>query len=316
MARKKKARQPPAELALSCEQALYEHQHGSASSALDYYTECSLKISPTHPLYRSGDLYSNLGSMYELRGEYSAALSYLQIAVAMAPGHALAHHNRGNALRGQAAVRLEPTSVFHPAADTRPPPRCMQARAARGGGGGLPALARRGVRPSLPRIDLPTTHKDARWLWCPCGLFHESLPPLPGPSGEQLAAQRLRTRGSLGDVLRQAPEYTERAVETIAAYERAVAIAPREVRPGPQRVAVAASGAVASEASAAHLNLHSGDAALAAGNVSAAQAVFETALLTLTLTLTLPLTLTLTLTLTRWARPTARPTPRTRSPRR
>ena len=112
-------------------------------------------------------------------------------------------------------------------------------------------------------------------------------PPLPGPSGEQLAAQRLRTRGSLGDVLRQAPEYTERAVETIAAYERAVAIAPREVRPGPQRVAVAASGAVASEASAAHLNLHSGDAALAAGNVSAAQAVFETALLTLTLTLTL-----------------------------
>ena len=177
MARKKKARQPPAELALSCEQALYEHQHGSASSALDYYTECSLKISPTHPLYRSGDLYSNLGSMYELRGEYSAALSYLQIAVAMAPGHALAHHNRGNALRGQAAVRLEPTSVFHPAADTRPPPRCMQARAARGGGGGLPALARRGVRPSLPRIDLPTTHKDARWLWCPCGLFHESPPP-------------------------------------------------------------------------------------------------------------------------------------------
>ena len=107
MARKKKARQqPPAELALSCEQALYEHQHGSSSSALDYYTECSLKISPTHPLYRSGDLYSNLGSMYELRGEYGAALSYLQIAVALAPGHALAHHNRGNALRGQAAVAV------------------------------------------------------------------------------------------------------------------------------------------------------------------------------------------------------------------
>ena len=115
---KKKARQPPAALALSCEQALYEHQHGSSSSALDYYKECSLKISPTHPLYRSGDLYSNLGSMYELRGEYGAALSYLQIAVALAPGHALAHHNRGNALRGQAAMRLEPTSNL---------PRCIDA---------------------------------------------------------------------------------------------------------------------------------------------------------------------------------------------
>ena len=155
MARKKKARQqPPAELALSCEQALYEHQHGSSSSALDYYTECSLKISPTHPLYRSGDLYSNLGSMYELRGEYGAALSYLQIAVALAPGHALAHHNRGNALRGQAAVRLEPSYLGippYPVADACPPSRRMQARAARGGCGGLPALARLRVRPSLPR---------------------------------------------------------------------------------------------------------------------------------------------------------------------
>lgn len=63
-------------------------------------------------------------------------------------------------------------------------------------------------------------------------------PRFPGPSGEQLAAQRSRTRGHLG--------------EAIAAYEAAVAVAPREERP--QRVAVAASGAVASEAYTAHLN--------------------------------------------------------------
>ena len=64
-------------------------------------------------------------------------------------------------------------------------------------------------------------------------------PRFPGPSGEQLAAQRSRTRGHLG--------------EAIAAYEAAVAVAPREqVRP--QKVAVAASGAVASEAYTAHLN--------------------------------------------------------------
>lgn len=99
------------------------------------------------------------------------------------------------------------------------------------------------------------------------------LPP-PGPSGEQLAAQRLRTRGSLGEALRQAPEFTERAVETIAAYERAVPIAPREVRR--QRVAVAASGAVASETHTARLNLQLGDSELAAGNVSAAQARLHT----------------------------------------
>lgn len=83
-----------------CEHALYEHQHGKREAALEFYLECSIQIEPQHPFHRSGDMYSNIGSIYEQRGEQGAALTYLQMALALNPGHQLAHYNEGNALRG------------------------------------------------------------------------------------------------------------------------------------------------------------------------------------------------------------------------
>ena len=148
-------------------------------------------------------------------------------------------------------------------------------------------------------------------------------PRFPGPSGEQLAAQRLRTLSNLGYALRQVPD---RAAEAMAAYNRVVAIAPQEAYTAHLNRGVASyarhemdaavkafGSAVAalpvhaegynklaaaleklarySEASsqlshslrmwparANPAHLHLGDMELSAGNVSAAQAIFETAL--------------------------------------
>ena len=114
-----------------CEHALYEHQHGKQEAALDFYLECSLQIDPQHPFHRSGDMYSNIGSIYEQRGEQGAALTYLQMALALAPGHQLAHYNTGNALRGLsrreeavASYQRSLTAVYdprfaHPTAEMR-----------------------------------------------------------------------------------------------------------------------------------------------------------------------------------------------------
>ena len=83
----------------SCEHALYEHQFGDSSVALDSYNECSVRIDPQHPFHRSGDMYSNMGAIYESRGDQGAALAHLQLALGVAPFHQLAHFNVANSLR-------------------------------------------------------------------------------------------------------------------------------------------------------------------------------------------------------------------------